>query len=137
MKFREFLIKEGPFDSLPGGGPPSSSPGGDMGGLGGGLGGGMSMPSSSPPPMGGGMSGGLGGMGGMGGDPSAGAGGQEPEFELKPNDVWDVLKKILKGQPIEDDKKNLKDSGNNNPSSLQSGQQPQQQGMAPTGQTII
>ena len=63
-----------------------------------------------------GMGGGMGGMpmgmgGGMGG---MGATPEEP-MQLKTYDVWEVLKNILSGKPIKDDKVAPKPKKNNQP----------------------
>lgn len=137
MNFKDFIVSEedmAPMGDPMGGGDPMGMAGGDpmMGGMGG-------APPMDP------MMGGMGGappmdpMGGMGG--GAAPGGIQPPIQFKPNSVWDVLEKILNGEPVndkEDEEKEEKEkevdqSGQENLNMLSSPQQ-QEPGMAPTGQ---
>jgi hypothetical protein len=78
----------------PMGGAPPMPPGGGMGPMGGGA---PPMPMGGAPPM--------------PGAPPMG-GGVEP-LEMKPSDVWHVLKRILEGKPI-DEKKSGRQQGQDN-----------------------
>ena len=113
MNFKDFIVSE--EDMAPMGDP---------------MGGGMPMdPMGGAPPMD--------PMGGMGG---GAPGGVQPPIQFKPNSVWDVLDKILNGEPVNDKEdeekekeKEVDQSGQENLDMLSSPQQ-QEPGMAPTGQ---
>ena len=110
LKFAEYLLHEQPM-----GGPPmppqfGGMPGGPPGGMPGGLPGGM--PGGPPMPTSGGVSGpppGLGGPPGMGGPPGApgmpGQPQQDNTLQVKTQDVWTLLEKLISGELPADSKK--------------------------------
>jgi hypothetical protein len=101
-----------PLGGLGGGMPPMG-----MGGMGG-MGGGMGMPPSDL----------LGGLGGGGMPPMGGQQGmQQPPMQLKPMNVWEVINKLLKGEPVKKEKINKVLAGQNPQNMLQSKPQPNQQ----------
>ena len=126
MNFKDFIVSE--EDMAPMGDP---------------MGGGMPMdPMGGAPPMDpmGGMGGGAPPMDPMGGMGGGAPGGVQPPIQFKPNSVWDVLDKILNGEPVNDKEdeekekeKEVDQSGQENLDMLSSPQQ-QEPGMAPTGQ---
>jgi|SaaInlV_100m_DNA_2_1039680.scaffolds.fasta_scaffold00102_26 hypothetical protein len=136
MNFKDFIVSEedmAPMGDPMGGGMPMGDP----------MGGGMPMdPMGGAPPMDpmGGMGGGAPPMDPMGGMGGGAPGGVQPPIQFKPNSVWDVLDKILNGEPVNDKEdeekekeKEVDQSGQENLDMLSSPQQ-QEPGMAPTGQ---
>ena len=91
MRFRHFLLSEGPADPMgapPMGGPPGGDP--------------MSMAGGAPP-MGGGDPSAMGGAPPMGGPPAPS--GPQPQPVPQHANVWDVLEDLLTGKPIEQEAK--------------------------------
>ena len=120
MNLKDFIIAEEAPMGDPMGGAPMGDP---MGGA----------------PMGDPMGGGMPPMDPMGGGMGGASGGIEPTIQFKPNSVWDVIEKILDGEPVNDEDeeeeeegKDRDQSGQENLDMLDSPQQ-QEPGMAPTG----